>query len=318
MNILITGASGSMAHYLIDHIERAEPSAHITGVGRRILPGRAGIDYLQCNLAEPWGLSFLTQLLVVKTPAMIFHLASDAVVKPSFDNPHSYLANNILSTSNLYEALRRSGFKGVSFLASTSEVYGAVPEAENPIKESQPFAPINPYAISKCAQEHIAQFYFKAYGIKTVITRAFGYINPLRADLVTTAVARQIAETEKNGGGQIKHGNTTPVRTFCDVRDMAEAYWLAATKCEPGQAYNVGSEDSVTIGDLIQQLTNAALRTAVKPLDVEFISDESLMRPSDIVRCVPDCSKFRRATGWKPRISLRESLEWLMKRVRHE
>ena len=318
MNVLITGASGSVGHYLIDYIRRVEPNAHVTGIGRRILNGRVGTDYLQCDLAEHKGLSFLAQLIVEKKPAVVFHLASDAVVKLSFDNPYSYLANNILCTSNLYEAIRAAKSTVTCILASTSEVYGAVPEFENPIIESRPFAPINPYAISKCTQEHLARFYWRTYGIKTVITRAFGYVNPLRKDLVATAIARQLVEIEREGGGQVRHGNTTPVRTFCDVRDVAEAYWLAATMCEPGEAYNVGSEDPVSVGDLIQCLTSEALRTAATPFEIEFIMDESLTRPADVTRCVPDCSKFRTVTGWEPKIPLRESLGWLIECARNE
>ena len=323
MNVLITGASGSVAHYLIDHIKRVQPEASITGIGRRLnsCVESETCHYHSVDLARPWGMSFLRQTIAATRPSVVFHLASMAQVNPSFADPGGYLDNNVQCTINLYEAMREEKFGGTCVLASTSEVYGHAlsltippPYSQNPIREIQPFAPVNPYGISKCTQEHLAQFYFGAHGVKIVTTRAFGYINPLRKDLVATAVARQKAEAEKNGGGTVRHGNTAPVRTFCDVRDVAEAYWLAATMCEPGEAYNIGGEDGITIGDLIQLLAGAA----GNPANLEFVRDDSLLRPTDVSRCVPDCSKFRRATGWKPKIPLKESLEWLIQCVRNE
>ena len=124
-NILITGASGSVAHYLIGYIKRVEPGAQITGISRtNAVPLR---DW-KWDLTHPGTIGHLAQYIFADQRFdIVFHLASIAKVGPSFTDPGRYLANNIQSTVNLYEAMRLSESKAVCVFASTSEVYGAVP-----------------------------------------------------------------------------------------------------------------------------------------------------------------------------------------------
>lgn len=303
MNIFITGASGSMAHYLIEHIRQVEPSARIMGLARS--GGVAGLAYYSFNL---WANSthYLSTILRDAQPDYLFHLASEAHVGESFDRPGDFVYSNIVGTLNLYEALRRCvELRPRVILASTSEVYGNVPRARQPILETEPFAPVNTYAITKCAQEHLARFYMKAYGIPVVITRAFGYVNPRRDDLFLTAMAKQLVSSV----GTIRHGNLKPVRTFCDVRDIAEAYWLAAKKGTPGEAYNIGSTDGHRLDSFLVRLINLSGRETNMELD------QALVRQTDIDRCIPDTLKFRHTTGWQPKINLDESLKWLLANV---
>lgn len=307
--ILITGASGSMGHYLAQYIRSLGEEHEVWGLGRRagVCAKAIGLDrYVGCDLTVFKALP--TQLFVQVQFDVVFHLASVADVRRSFGDPAVYL-NNVECTVRLFEAVKNSGRPWPKVvLCSTSEVYGNVLTALNPISEGQGYVPVNPYAASKVTQEVVAETYQRVHGFNLVITRAFGYINPLRADLVAAALARQVLAVKAGEAVTVVHGDLSPVRTFADARDVAEAYWLAGTRCSPG-AYNIGSEEPCSIARLLE-LIEAQARCAAPHEQVE-----RLVRPTDIFTCVPNTAKFRAATGWQPIFSLQESVTWLVEEL---
>ena len=109
-------------------------------------------------------------------------------------------------------------------MCSTSEVYGQVLKKDIPIKESQIFNPANPYAVSKCYQDLLAQNYLKNFDINVIITRMFTYLNPRRTNLFASNWANQIAEIEKGNNKLLHHGNLNSVRTIVDINNAMEAY----------------------------------------------------------------------------------------------
>jgi len=115
--------------------------------------------------------------------------------------------------------------------------------------------------------------------------------------------AKQIAAIE--AGAQepvIRVGNLDSVRDFTDVRDMVRAYWLAATRGEPGEVYNIASGRGITIREMLDRLI------AMSRVEVRVENDPARMRPSDVEVLIGDSSKFRAATGWVPRIPLEQTL----------
>jgi nucleoside-diphosphate-sugar epimerase len=235
---------------------------------------------------------------------VIFNLAAIANVQQSWLEPGAILANNIQITANLLEAARMSWPQSTIVHCSTSEVYGN--SLDDMTDENAASKPLNPYAISKLSQEQLALLYHRAYGLPIIVTRAFGYINPRREDLVASAFAKQIAEIEHGKRDELVHGNLDSVRTFLDVRDVVEAYWLAAQEGEPGEVYNIGSDRTVTIGEVLDILK----KMARKPIPSRL--DQTLLRPQDISRQVGNSSKFKAATGWGPKIPLEFSLAWVL------
>lgn len=312
MRILITGATGSMAYYLAKYIKTQVKERHLAvGIGRsRISDAAANLDdYEQLDLYyQPT--TRVTEYMRRIKPDIVFHLAAMANVRQSFMEPQKFFSNNAEGTLNLFDGIVRAGIKPRIVHCSSSEVYGNVPMALNPIREHEPFAPVNFYSLSKATQELVCQAYLRVHGLEFVVTRAFGYINPRRHDLVATALAKQIVRFERGEVKEIYHGNLDPVRSFCDARDIAEAYWLAATKCAPG-AYNIGSDFPCSI-----RILASMLECASGHVELPMVEQESLRRPTDIFACWPDISKFTRETGWRPKIQLIESLKWLMEQVR--
>src|SRR3989344_3989932 len=261
--VLITGINGSGASYLAEYIVDNHPGCPVHGITRwhststpKNLAGIKEKVFLhECDLND-----FGSTLSVLKTvnPDYIFHFASHANVRTSFIYPLAVLQNNIMGTANFFEAVRAAEIKPRIQLCSTSEVYGQVDPKSVPIREDCPMNPMSPYAISKTAQDHLGRMYFVAYGTQVVRTRVFTYLNPRRVDLFMTSFAMQIARIEAGLQKELLHGNLDSLRTFIDVRDTMEAYWIAIEKCIPGEAYNIGGTTSMKVGEFLELLKKKA------------------------------------------------------------
>ena len=101
----------------------------------------------------------------------------------------------------------------------------------------------------------------------------------------------------------MKVGNLEAWRDFSDVRDIVRAYWLATEKCQFGEPYNIGSGQVHQIKEVLKILLSFA------KVKIKVEQDPELMRPSDVPILQCDAAKFRRATGWKPKIPFKTTLK---------
>ena len=311
MRVLITGITGMVGSHLADYIVREHPDAEIHGLVRWRSPLEhiAHLKYVvQLHHGELRDLNSLTVALRRIRPDWIFHLAAQSYVTTSFDAPADTLQTNVIGTTNLLDAIRAVGIEPKIHICSSSEVYGQVEPDEVPIRETNPFRPASPYAASKVGEDMIALQYFLSYGIQTVRTRMFTHTGPRRGDVfVESAFSKQIAELESGlRRGPMKVGNLDSVRTFLDVRDAVRAYWMLLEKCPAGEVYNIGGDRTMTVGEMLTILKRMAR------CSVDHEVDPSLLRPSDVTLQIPDTSKFRKATGWAPRIPLETTLADLL------
>jgi len=197
----------------------------------------------------------------------------------------------------------------VIVIACSSEEYGLIFKNELPVKETNPLRPLSPYAVSKIAQEKLALQYHYSYGLKTVLTRFFNTEGPRRGqEFVTSNFAKQIAEIEKGKREPIIYvGNLETKRDFNDVRDMVRAYWLASEKCKFGEPYNVCSGKARSIRSVLNLLLGLS-----KVKNIKVKQDPERLRPSDVPILQGDSSKFRKQTGWKPKIPFEKTMEDLL------
>lgn len=241
-------------------------------------------------------------------PDRIFHLAAQSFVPTSWNAPTNTLTTNIIGQVQLLEAVREAGINPRIHVAGSSEEYGMVYPHELPIKESNPLRPLSPYAVSKVAQEMLAIQYHYSYGLCCVVTRAFNHEGPRRGHVfVTSNLARQIARIEK--GQQpplIRIGDVTVERDWTDVRDVVRAYHLVLEKGKPGEVYNIGRGESMTVKAMLEIL----LSLSRVPIQVEH--DPARLRPSDVRLLRADCSKFKAETGWEPQIPFKQTLQDLL------
>jgi len=249
--------------------------------------------------------------LVIKEvePDYVFHLAAQSFVPMSWRAPADTLETNIIGTAHLLEAIRKSDCDPVIQVAGSSEEYGLVYPDEVPIKETNPLRPLSPYGVSKVAEDRLAHQYYRSYGLKTVITRAFNHEGPRRGDVfVTSNFSKQVAEIEKGKREPVIYvGNLNAQRDFSDVRDIVRAYWLAVTKCEYGEVYNICSGKARKIQSVLDLLLSLS-----KVKNIEVKQDPTRMRPSDVEVLHGDYSKFKEKTGWKPEIPFEKTMEDLL------
>jgi GDP-4-dehydro-6-deoxy-D-mannose reductase len=308
MHVLITGATGFAGRHLAEYAAGA--GATTTGLGRRAVeaadrpPGlddHVVADLLDSRQAE--------DAVHATAPDRVFHLAAEASVARSWEDPAGAVTRNLSGTVHLLEAVRRHAPEARVLVAGSGEEYG-VPE-RLPVDEHHPLRPRNPYAVGKAAAELAAGFFADSHGLHVVRTRAFNHAGPGQTTTyVVASLASQIAAAEAEGSGdsvEILTGNTDVRRDFTDVRDVVRAYWQALEAAEPG-VYNVCSGRSVAVNEILRTLTEEA-RT-----EVTSRVDPALLRENDVMDIVGSHARLTGATGWEPEIpleqTLRDTLDW--------
>jgi len=301
---LITGISGFVGSHLAEYCLSKEAEVHGTIRWRSDVNNLKEINHLQlheCDLTDAYS---IRDIIKEVKPDLIFHLAAQSYVKASWTNPAQTLTNNIIGELNLLEAVRNTDYSPRIMIAGSSEEYG---HTETSLNEDSPLKPLSPYGVSKVTQDLLAQQYERSYGLDIVVTRAFNHTGPRRGDVfVCSSFAKQIAEIEKGKLPVIYVGNLDAERDFTDVRDVVRAYWLALEKGEKGEVYNICSEKTYPIKNILKKML---LMSKVK---IEVRKDPKRMRPSDLKVLVGDCSKFKEKTGWKPSIKIEQTLEDLL------
>ena len=308
---LITGITGSGGSYLAEHILSKNNKIKIFGIyrsaGNKNLLKSKRIKLLKGNLCN----FSKTQKIIKKVnPDLIFHLASTANVRESFDLPRKTIENNNAVTLNLLEVIRLNKINPLIIICSTSEVYGKVSKKDIPIKETKNINPVNPYSVSKAFQDLLSQSYFKSYGLKIIITRMFSYTNARRNDLFQTAFANQIANIERGKKKILIHGNLNSVRNIIDINDAMEAYWLAAKRGKIGEIYNISGKKVITVGNYLKELKKLSY------VKIKSKIDKKLLRPVDVTLQIANTKKFVRDTHWSPKISFKKSMKNLLQECR--
>jgi len=303
VRILITGISGFVGPYLAEHIAEIAPETEIWGMVWAADPAKApsSVQQVEGDLTD---ISSLTIALNQVRPDIIFHLAAASSVASSWEHPGRFLEVNAVGTVNLLEVVRTLGLGAKTVVSSSAEVYGVVPTNKQPITEDAPLAPLSPYAASKAAQDLLTAQYYHGYGMPTIRLRLFHHTGPRRpTQFVASSFAYQIARIERGlDPPRLAVGNLEAVRDFTDVRDVARAYWLAATRGIPGDAYNVCSSRRTSIRRVLDMLL------AHSEVEVEVEVDPNRLRAADIPYLVGDHSRFSETTGWHPEIPLVETL----------
>ena len=305
--ILITGISGFAGSYLAEHLLSLSDTK-IFGTYHFDQPSKNLSRIQDKIILSPVNLLHKEQIQKViqeVQPDEVYHLAAMASPGKSFEYPAETITNNVTSQINLLEVVRQIIPSSKILIVSSADVYGNVSKEDVPIDENTPFKPTNPYAVSKVTQDLLGYQYFLSYSLPIVRVRPFNHIGPRQAPtFVVTDFAKQIAEIEKGEKEPcIKVGNLSPRRDFTDVRDIIRAYVLALEKVQAGDVYNIGSGASVSIIEILEMLLSFSTTK------ITIQQDESLLRPSDSEDRVCKNNKFVALTGWKPEISLEQTLK---------
>ena len=308
-NCFITGVTGSGGSYLAENIFLKDKRIKISGSYRskgyyKLL--KKNIKNIRLYRLDLRKYNSIYRLLKKVKPDVIFHFASNADVRGSFDKPISFVENNNSITINLLEAARRLNLKSIIIICSSSEVYGDVSKKDIPLREDQKFNPVNPYAATKAFQDFISQIYYKCFKLNIIITRMFSYTNARRKNLFQTAFANQIIKIKNKKQKILSHGNLDSIRTFIDINDAMDAYWLAATKGRIGEIYNIGGDKIISVRNFLKKLCSIA------KLKIKSRLNKELLRPKDVTLQITDSKKFRKHTGWRPKVKFEDSVKNLL------
>lgn len=237
-------------------------------------------------------------------PDYVFHLAAQSSPQLSWEQPELTFEINVHGTLNILDAVRHCGVSPVLEMFLSSSEY-ATGDSGKPIREDHPLDPSSPYGVSKVAAGQLSVLYGKRYGLRIVRVRPFFLIGPGKKDDVSSRFCRQIAAVERGAEAVMKTGNLSVVRDFLDIRDGVEALWLAASKGEAGQVYNIASGQPCSVESLLQHY----LAHAKVPVKTQ--TDPALFRALDEPYKVGDVTRLK-ALGWKARYTLDDTTHGIL------
>ncbi len=302
--ILITGITGFVGSHMADYL-LAKKKFKIFGVKRyhlsrldKVKHIYNKINWVDCDLTDP-----IATLKIIKfiKPDIIFHFAAESFVSPSWAHPHRYMNVNYNGTLNILEALRQIKSKSKILIPGSGEEYGMLKKSQMPINESTELYPVNPYAVTKVAQDFISSVYRESYGIKVIRVRTFNHEGPRRENVFgISSYAYQIAKIEKGLQKKIvKVGYLDDKRNFTHIDDIVAAYWLAVQKCEVGRLYLIGNTDYKSVFTFRQALQKLIKLSKVK--NIKYIPHKPFIRPTKVPYLITNSKQFFNKTKWKPK-----------------
>lgn len=317
--VIITGGSGFVGRHLVQELKREAPKTKVVVWDRSVEELADGVVGVVMDITKP---ETYRESLKSKQPAWIVHLAAVPSTTLASQNEEYARQVNVEGTRQLLEEVRRVSPNTRVLVVSSADIYGNIMESpppspsraglrragppirraglsELPLKQARPR---NSYAQTKWEMECVVEQRFNDLVIRV---RPFPHIGPGQArGYVTADFASQIAAAEAGRGEPvIKVGNLEAQRDFTDVRDVVRAYRLLMQWGEIGEAYNVASGRAVSIQHVLDILLE------LSEVEVKVEQDPKLMRPTDIPVLVGDSTKLRELTGWRPTISLDQSLK---------
>jgi UDP-glucuronate 4-epimerase len=333
MKVLVTGAAGFIGYHVARRLlERGDEVVGIDSVNDyydpRIKQARlrllaeasqrtnAGYHFIHGNLANS---EIVDGCFAAHGFDRVIHLAAQAGVRYSLENPRAYVESNIVAFTNMLEACRSGGIAHLTY-ASTSSVYGA--NTDMPFSEHRPADhPLQFYAATKRANELMAHSYSHLFGLPTTGLRFFTVYGPWgRPDMALFLFTRSIL-----AGEPIKlfnNGNHT--RDFTYIDDIAEGVirtsdspaagnpaWDSghpdpATSSAPWRIFNIGNNNPVRLTAYVEALESALGRKAV----IELLP----LQAGDVPDTFADTSALQEAVGYRPGTSVSDGVgrfvEW--------
>jgi nucleoside-diphosphate-sugar epimerase len=298
MKCLVTGAAGFIGSHLCERLLAA---------GHAVIGIDALVPYYpravkEANLAgcreERWfsfhnlDLRHDPILHLLEETDAVFHLAAIPGLPRSWSEFDLYESCNVVATQRLLEAVCRLPKLHRFVHASTSSVYGRFASGD----ELLPVRPISPYGVTKLAAENLCRAYGEEHGLPVVALRYFSVYGPRqRPDMGY----HRFIESLLTGAPIALYGDGHQVRGNTYVGDCVEAS-LAALQALPGEVYNVGGGEAVTVWDVLRKLeviTGRRTEVRIEPA-----------RAGDQRYTFADTAKITRQLGWRPRIGLDEGL----------
>jgi UDP-glucose 4-epimerase len=227
--VLVTGGAGFIGSHLVEALVAGHN--HVTVLDNLSTGSMANLARVQPQIeviVGELGALLCAERMCLKRYSHIFHLAANAYIPPSVENPLWDFQTNLHNTILLLEALRRLETQPHVIFASSAAVYGN--PVRMPISEDDPTVPISPYGVGKLAAERYLYVYSRTYGVRATTLRLFSIYGPRqRKQVVYDLLGKLLLAPHRLD----VYGDGTQVRDFAYVDDVVQAMLLAALRA-PG------------------------------------------------------------------------------------
>ena len=308
--VLVTGGLGLIGSHLVQRLLKQGSQVLVvdnqsTGTTRN-LDNVVNKENLSIQVVDVLDSEYMVKLL--SNVDFCFHLAASLGVKRILASPIESYETNVHGTQSILEAASKNSVP--IFLASTSEIYGDNPE--QPLREDSKRVLGSPlkirwsYAEAKALDESLAQMYAIEKELKFIVGRFFNTVGPRQIGDYGMVLPRFVKAALQGDDLEV-YGNGDQKRVFCHVDDAVEAILqLVRDEASFGEAFNIGGEDEISISELAQTVTRVlGSQSKIKYVPYEQAYIDGF---EETFRRVPDTSKLRALTGWKPIKKLEETI----------
>lgn len=322
---LITGITGQDGSYLAELL--LEKGYEVHGIIRRASTfNTKRIDHLYqdpheenvrlfLHYGDITDSSNLNRLIEKIRPTEIYNLAAQSHVGVSFDSPEYTAEATGVSTLRILDAIRESGVKTKFYQASTSELFGGLPETA-PQSEKTPFYPKSPYGVAKLYSYWITVNYRESYDIFACNGILFNHESPRRGEtFVTRKITRAAAAIHLGMQDKLYLGNLDAKRDWGHAKDYVEGMWRILQQDKPAD-FVLSMNETHTVREFVE-LAFAELGYEIewqgegvneKGIDkksgrVLVEVDPRYFRPAEVELLWGDSTKARTELGWEPKYS---------------
>ncbi len=302
---LVTGGAGFIGSHLVEALLERGGAVRVlddfsTGSPANLEGVRDRVEVIDGDITD-----LETVQAAMRGVEVVFHQAALASVPRSVADPLATHRACVNGTLHVLLAARDAGVRRVVYAASSS-AYGN--SARLPKSETDPTAPLSPYAAAKLVGENYCAAFSEVYGLETVRLRYFNVFGPRQSpDSPYAAVIPRFLEALTAGRSPVIHGDGRQSRDFTFVADVVQANLLAAAAPGvSGRVYNIACGRQTTLLELVEHL-NRLLGTAIA-------AEHTPPRPGDVRHSLADIRRARAELGYRPTTDvaagLRRCLEW--------
>ena len=311
-HVLVTGADGFMGSHLVEKLVDlgAIVSIFVRGTSvsdAEIELGLKNISHLKDkfehiitgNIASQDSIELIRNI----EPQIILHLAADAYVPKSFEQPLEVFDVNLDGTLNVLEAARKLKDIERIVITSSSEVYGSY---SDPISEQNLLNPTSPYGASKVAADRAAYSWYVTYNLPIAIIRPFNTYGPRH----TYDVIPKFINLALNNKPLTVYGTGEQSRDFTYVSDTVDGFLLMGIHPKAvGGVVNFGAGKGTSVKDIAEKIVSLSGSQS----EITYTKE----RLAEVQQLTSDYSKANKLFGWKPKVDMDEGLklniEWAKK-----